>query len=400
MSGNFPKRILFICYPGSDILRIVQQVRQSSGALSLDHICLSTTDIYEVSLDEQDVVLLDLKALQYHEIDAEELGDTLYTHIPVVLLGDTDDASSALEGIKAGAQDWILYENLTDSSLLNTIETAQRTFSNHRDLVVKLARYQNVVEDQSELIYRCSPDCTLTFVNQAFANYLGKSVSELEGSSFQQLSVPDEYEKYQQKIYSLTPASPTASHEKCIVNNGDVHWFHWSDKAFFDSNGIMLEVQSIGTDITEIRCAKQEALDGKKRFQSLYHNAPIMMQEVDMRGRILSVNRCWLESMGFECEDVIGQNALKYLHKSSRKQIDKIFKELQRSGNVRDVACRLINKTGLTINVMASATMDIEDEQHNRRILIVSKESDGRANPSQSETQRYQYEGQSSSRRH
>lgn len=400
MSGYIPQRILFICYPGSDILSIVQQVQQSSGALSLDHICLSTTDIYNISIDDEDVVLLDLKALQHHDIDADELGDALYAHIPVILLGDSDDASVALDGIKAGAQDWILYEHLSDRSLLSTIEAAHRSYTNHRDLVVNHARYQNVVEDQAELIYRCLPDCTLTFVNQAYAKYLGKSVSELEGRSFSQLSVPDDYASYQQKICALTPAFPTSSHEKRIVNDGDVHWIHWSDRAFFDSNGIMLEVQSIGTDITELRCAEQEAIDEKKRFQSLYQNAPIMMQELDLRGRILSVNRCWLQSMEANAEDVLGRHAFRYLQKSSRKNIAKVLQELRHTGNVRNIPCRYITEAGRHVNVIASATMDIEDENHNTRILVVSTETSKKLDNALSEPMRQKSTSQDTSRRH
>lgn len=400
MSGHTPKSILFIGYPGSDIGRVVHQVRQSTGALSLDHICLSTTDIHTLSLDHVDVILLDVKALQLHDIDADELGDALYAHVPVILLGDESDASEALNAIKAGAQDWILYENLFNQSLLNTVQTAQRNFAAQRDLVVNHARYQNVVEDQAELIYRCLPDCTLTFVNQAYAKYLGKSVAELEGRSFSQLTVPDEFERYQNQICALTPAFPTSSYEKRIVNGDDVHWIHWSDRAFFDSNGIMLEVQSIGTDVTEIRCAQQEALDGKKRFQSLYQNAPIMMQELDIRGRILSVNRCWLEIMGAKSEDVLGRHAFRYLHKSSRKSINKALQELRRSGNVRNIPCRYVSESGRHINVIASATMDIKDEYQNIRILVVSNDTTHLPDSTQLESRRHHSALHDSSRRH
>ncbi len=400
MSGHIPKSILFIGYPGSDIGRVVQQVRQSEGALSLNHICLSTTDIHTISLDHIDVVLLDVKALQLHDIDADELGDALYAHIPVILLGDSSDASAALDAIKAGAQDWILYENLPSYSLANTVQSAQRSYTAHRDLVVNHARYQNVVEDQAELIYRCLPDCTLTFVNQAYANYLGKPVSELEGRSFSQLTVPDEFERYRNQICALTPAFPTSSYEKRIVSGDDVHWIHWSDRAFFDSNGIMLEVQSIGTDVTEIRCAEQEALDSKKRFQSLYQNAPIMMQELDIRGRILSVNRCWLEIMDAKSEDVLGWHAFRYLHKSSRKNISKVLQELRQSGSVRNIPCRYVSESGRHINVIASATMDIKDEYQNIRILVVSNDTTRMPDNMQSEFRRHHSTLDDTSRRH
>lgn len=383
MSGRPSKSILFIGYPGSDIGLVVEQVRQSAGALCLHHICLSTTDIHTISLDHVDVALLDIKALQLHDIDADELGDALYAHIPVILLGDSRDASAALNAIKAGAQDWIVYENLLSCSLVTIILSAQRSYTAHRDLVVNHARYQNVVEDQEQLIYRCLPDCTLTFVNQAYANYLGKTVSELEGRSFNQLTTPDEFERYQNQIYALTPAFPTSSYEKRMVSGGDVHWIQWTDRAFFDSNGIMLEVQSIGTDVTDIRCAEQEALASKKRFQSLYQNAPVMMQELDIRGRLLSVNRCWLEIMDAKSENVLGRHAFRYLHESSRKNIANALQQLRQTGNVKNISCRYVSESGRHIEVIASATMDIKDEYQNMRILVVSNDTTGMPNSTQ-----------------
>jgi PAS domain S-box-containing protein len=45
-------------------------------------------------------------------------------------------------------------------------------------------RYRNVVETQTELICRYLPDTTLTFVNDAYCRYFGRSRDELVGSRF------------------------------------------------------------------------------------------------------------------------------------------------------------------------------------------------------------------------
>ena len=54
------------------------------------------------------------------------------------------------------------------------------------------ARYRGVVEDQTELICRFLPDWTLTFVNEAYCRYFGKSRDELHGP---QLHVPHSKEE-------------------------------------------------------------------------------------------------------------------------------------------------------------------------------------------------------------
>jgi PAS domain-containing protein len=46
------------------------------------------------------------------------------------------------------------------------------------------ARYRNVVDMQTELICRFLSDTTLTFVNEAYCRYFGKSEEELIGTRF------------------------------------------------------------------------------------------------------------------------------------------------------------------------------------------------------------------------
>ena len=48
-------------------------------------------------------------------------------------------------------------------------------------------RYRNVVETQTELICRNLPDTTLTFVNDAYCRYFGRSRDQLIGTKFLQL---------------------------------------------------------------------------------------------------------------------------------------------------------------------------------------------------------------------
>src|SRR5690606_5204390 len=51
-------------------------------------------------------------------------------------------------------------------------------------------RYRNVVEAQTDLICRYTPDTTLTFVNDTYCRYFGRKRGELIGSKFIEL-IPD-----------------------------------------------------------------------------------------------------------------------------------------------------------------------------------------------------------------
>ena len=356
-----------------DTLHLQNAVQKSSQEMCLERISLPA-DIHDIPIDDADIAFLELSTLRQNDIDPSELSDTLYSHVPVIFLGDEQDGQLALSGIRAGAQDWLLHDQLHNSPIMLIIEAARRSFSHQRNLVVNHARYQSVVEDQSDLIYRCNPDHTVTFVNQAYAKLLGLPARKLEGICVSQHENLRDFNTYSRKVKSLNPDFATAHHEESIHINGDVFWRSWTDKGFFDSNGVLLEVQSIGTDITARRCAEQEAIDGRKHFQSLYENAPVMMQELDSKGRILSVNRCWLEVMKLSANRVIGQHAFRFLAKRSRQPVIDALSELRRSGQVKNIQCSYHRGPQGSVNVIASATSNLWNENKHNRILIVSTE--------------------------
>ncbi len=130
------------------------------------------------------------------------------------------------------------------------------------------ARYRAIVEDQTELIYRCSPDGLLTFANGAFCRYLNygqnQTPPELGRDPFSDhedlcaLYEPvhhpfDEVEtaRFQQLMASLTQESPVATIECYLdVSDGTQAWYEWTIRALYDSNDQLREYQCLGREVT------------------------------------------------------------------------------------------------------------------------------------------------------
>lgn len=114
-------------------------------------------------------------------------------------------------------------------------------------------RYRAIVEDQEELICRYLPiDGTLTFVNNAYCRYFDQSYEQLVGKSFLSRLHDDDLEDAISYIQSLTQESPIGQHEhRTIMEDGDIRWQQWTDRAIIDEFGMVIEVQGVGRDITE-----------------------------------------------------------------------------------------------------------------------------------------------------
>lgn len=126
------------------------------------------------------------------------------------------------------------------------------------------ARYRAIVEDQTELIYRCSPDGILTFANAAFCRYLHliePGETKAEHCYFDQaLRHPfNEVEtaRFEQQLAALSLSHPVSSIE-CYVDlpSGDQAWYEWTMRALYDDHNQIREYQCLGREITRRKKAE------------------------------------------------------------------------------------------------------------------------------------------------
>lgn len=111
-----------------------------------------------------------------------------------------------------------------------------------------------VVEDQTELIGRFLPDCTITFANQAWCRYFGKTIEEVTGSSLMSYIPEEDRHKVFQRLCSLTPEHAVIVNEqRYITKSGELRWQQWIDRAMFDNSGQVMEIQAVGRDITKLK---------------------------------------------------------------------------------------------------------------------------------------------------
>lgn len=127
-------------------------------------------------------------------------------------------------------------------------------YNKEKRMKINEEQYKAIVENQNNLICRFLPDSTLTYVNKAYCSYFNKSFNELVGTKFLTL-IPEKYhDEVKKKLSWLSVENPINVYEHQVVNsNGEICWQRWTDQAFFDGNGNIVEIQSVGVDITELK---------------------------------------------------------------------------------------------------------------------------------------------------
>lgn len=130
-------------------------------------------------------------------------------------------------------------------------------------------RFRALVRTQGDFVTRWRPDGTLLYANEAYCRQHGVERDDLVGSSFFPRIPKEDLERLENMLSRMTPGEPTYTIEhREQAADGRTSWLQWTDRGVFDNSGALVEVISVGRDITELREAET---DLRSRERALAH---------------------------------------------------------------------------------------------------------------------------------
>ena len=217
-------------------------------------------------------------------------------------------------------------------------------------------RYRAVVEDQTEVISRFKPDGTLTFVNEVFCRFVGKPAEELIGHKWQPLTVTEDLPKIEAKLHALSPDHPVETIESRVYNeSGDVRWMQFIKRAFLDSEGRIIETQSVGRDITERKLVEEAMRVSEEKFYKAFHSSPNLMAITTLReGRIIEINDAYCRALGYECEECLNHTTPELHIWADLGQRSQFVQKIKDEGHAYNIEVNLRKKSHEIISVALS----------------------------------------------
>jgi PAS domain S-box-containing protein len=121
-------------------------------------------------------------------------------------------------------------------------------------------RYRGLVESQRHLIVRWTPDFRLVFANEAYYRIFGLDRQAVVGQPILDSAPPEEAETIRKLLGALsTPPFHVAREQQAVTVDGR-RWISWESFAIRDDAGRIVEIQTMGRDITRERAAAEELL--------------------------------------------------------------------------------------------------------------------------------------------
>ena len=212
-----------------------------------------------------DLLITDLVMPEISGIELIQSALQIQPLLVCIVITGQGTVQTAVEAMRTGAFDYVL-KPLEFKTLRQILLRAMEV----RRLRDSEERYRAIVEDQTELICRFLSDGTLTFVNDIYCRYFGRSREDLIGQSFFTLILDEDKPDVLEKIDSLSYEHPVVTCEyRVTIPDGSLCWQQWTNRAICDIHNTIVECQAVGRDITIRKKAEQELKNSREQLRNL-----------------------------------------------------------------------------------------------------------------------------------
>jgi PAS domain S-box-containing protein len=225
-------------------------------------------EVYEQ--EQPDIALVDVRM---PHLDGFQVLEAIRTEDPeaeVILVTGHGDMDTAIEALRAGASDFIS-KPVERRALEAALRRAEERLRMKRELTTarealqaREAHYRAITETALVGVSITAPDETITFTNEAFARMVGYPREALVGMSLEQLTTPQEFERYRRETIHRKDGQRDQYETVLVRQDGTTLNVLVSAAPLLNPQGEFQQTLAVITDITE----QKQAEEALRRYAS------------------------------------------------------------------------------------------------------------------------------------
>jgi len=260
--------------------------------------------------DHFDLVLLDISVPDGAGLANVSLLRATAPQLPIIVAGDSDDETVALEAVHVGAHDYLVKGQMTPGWLERSIRYAIERHRMDRALLEAEEKYHNVFDHLVEGIFQTTPQGRYLMANAALARIYGydspeelmKELTDISRRLYVEEGRRDEFIRLMQENDIITRfESPV--HRK----DGTVIWISENCRAIRDSKGQLLYYEGTVEDITQRREAEEKLRHSEALYHSLVETLPQNIFRKDFDCHFTFANQQFCKTLGRPLEEIVGK---------------------------------------------------------------------------------------------
>lgn len=173
-------------------------------------------------------------------------------------------------------------------------------------------KWRNILINTPQIGISLDPDAKIIFANDHFLTLTGWTLPEVKNKNWFDLFIPEylreEVRTLFDRVMRQKDALGFSTYEnEILTKDGDVRNIAWANVVSKDSEGYVVDVTSLGVDLTERKIAEKALKESREFMQATLDGLTANIALIDESGKILLVNRSWKNfavSNGLNAESV------------------------------------------------------------------------------------------------
>ncbi len=279
--------------------------------LTIDHVETEEEYRKEINSFTPDIILSDYSLPAFDGMKALSIRQQLAPLIPFILLTGSINEETAVECMKAGADDYLIKEHLHRLSPAIKSAIEKKKTMQEKENAVKALKQSELLLSEAQRISKIGgwkydvAANTSTFTDE-FDRIYGRTVNSIEeGFSFLELN--DRIIAQESFKEALVNNKPFEIEARLINSYGEKLWIRTSGKPIIE-NGKVVSIVGNLMDITERKLAEEELLNAKGRMQMIVEGTPHLFFYVqDVNGDINYISPSVADITGYNADEWIGK---------------------------------------------------------------------------------------------
>jgi PAS domain S-box-containing protein len=361
-------KILFVEDVPSDVDLAVLELRKEK--LIFDYITVCTRNDLLRALREfnPNLIISDYMMPAFNGLQALKMIKEFNSEIPFILYTGSVNEETAVECLKAGAQDYVIKEHMTRLPFA-VKEALEQVRVNIEKKASELLLREN--EEKLQSIFSAAPvgiglvvERILIEVNDTFCNITGYTRGELIGKSSEILySTAEEFINAGKEKYRQISEKGTGSVEtKFKCKDGKIINVVLSSTPL-DKNDYSKGVTFTILDITERNKSEEALKESQQLFQTLSQVSPVGIFRTKPDGYTTYVNPKWQELSGLTFDEAVGFGWLQAVHPEDKEQVEGRWYSDVHLKKSSIAEYRFLRSDGSVVWVMGNAVPEKRDNE-------------------------------------